>query len=166
MPRKAGDAPGHKPVGVVFAITFAVVSAYVFVFLFAVVSAYVFVFVFIFAVVVVVCLFVWLVGWLVGCLFVCLFVCLLSAGFFAWLALKYLRITIQYSIRSVTKKCVVPGRLNNNYMIQYKCSKNTAICDTLATQHVRNSVFYSVLGHLFKNTAIYSVFRKHMHKTP
>ena len=28
----------------------------------------------------------------------------------------------------------------------YKCSQNTAICDTLATQHVRNAVFYSVIG--------------------
>ena len=27
-----------------------------------------------------------------------------------------------------------------------KCSQNTAICDTLATQHVRNAVFYSVFG--------------------
>ncbi len=27
-----------------------------------------------------------------------------------------------------------------------KCSQNTAVCDTLAAQHVRNSVFYSVFG--------------------
>ena len=27
-----------------------------------------------------------------------------------------------------------------------KCSQSTAICDTLATQHVRNAVFYSVFG--------------------
>ena len=27
-----------------------------------------------------------------------------------------------------------------------KCSQNTAICDTLATRHVRNAVFYSVFG--------------------
>ena len=29
-----------------------------------------------------------------------------------------------------------------------KCSQNTAICDTLATQHVRNAVFYSIFGTL------------------
>ena len=27
-----------------------------------------------------------------------------------------------------------------------KCSQNTAVCDTFATQHVRNAVFYSVFG--------------------
>ena len=31
-----------------------------------------------------------------------------------------------------------------------KCSQNTAICDTLATQHVRNAVFYSVFGTPFQ----------------
>ena len=46
-------------------------------------------------------------------------------------------------------------------------SKNTAICDSLARQHVRNAVFYSVFEPpLKKNTGIYSAFRKHMHKTP
>ena len=31
-----------------------------------------------------------------------------------------------------------------------KCSQNTTICDTLATQHVRNAVFYSVFGTPFQ----------------
>ena len=44
-------------------------------------------------------------------------------------------------------------------------SKSTAICDTLARQHVRMLYFTVFLNRLLKNTGIYSVFWKHMHKT-
>ena len=49
---------------------------------------------------------------------------------------------------------------------QQKRSKNTAICDTFAAQHVRNAVFYSVFGPPSQNTGIYNVLWKHMHETP
>ena len=39
-----------------------------------------------------------------------------------------------------------------------KCSQNTAICDTLATQHVRNAVFYSVFWNTFSKTLVFTVF--------
>ena len=39
-----------------------------------------------------------------------------------------------------------------------KRSKNTAICDTFATQHVRNAVFYSVFWRAFSKTLVFAVF--------
>ena len=39
-----------------------------------------------------------------------------------------------------------------------KCSQNTAICDTLATQHVRNVVLYSVFWNTFSKTLAFTVF--------
>ena len=56
---------------------------------------------------------------------------------------RYLRCFLFREPQNRVKTLVFPCFRNSQ---KRKCSQNTAICDTSATQHVQNAVFYSVFG--------------------